>query len=246
MGPPLNGRESLDSLGYRYRFWAVAQDHVLAIVLNNYPEFTTFLGRHTIEPEPFHVTMASVPSTDRPDLGLVSDRAYWVSGIVVRDSVTPRPPAVPGGPPDLPTGHVDVVSLGFGKSDAPSSVTRRPGTTADEVPYVEQERTWDEAVAAPRENRLIINAENVSSLTIDAAAARVDCNAKLDVTSDGPVNVHLLGCPGRDVRSAGSTPAIGDTSGSTTLPVTGGATPRLAVPLLAGALAAAKLRASIR
>jgi poly(3-hydroxybutyrate) depolymerase len=196
-GPQLNGRDSLDSLGYRYRFWGVAEDHVLAIVLNDYPELTEFLGRNTIEPEPFHVTLAAVPATDRPDLGLVSNRAYWVSDVVLGDAETPGPSGVPGGPADLPTGRVDVVSLGFGKSDAPSSAAQRPGTTASGVPYLEQERTWGDPVEVPKENRIVITASNVRSLTIDPVAARVDCNVDIDINSVGSLDVHLLGCPDR-------------------------------------------------
>jgi len=32
-------------------------------------------------------------------------------------------------------------------------------------------------------------------VTIDAARARVDCAAKLDINSDGPLQVKLVDCP---------------------------------------------------
>lgn len=197
IGPEINGRQSLDSLDYRYRFWGVAQDHALAIVLNDYPELTTYLGRSTVETSPFHVSLARVPAADRPDLGLVPDSAYWVSDVVLRDPRSPGASAVPGGPTDLPTGHVDVLSLGFGKTDPASQLSRAPGTTASGLPYVQQERTWAKPGSRRAEDRLVITARNVRSITIDPTAAHVTCRAKLTITSDGPLHVRLLGCPGR-------------------------------------------------
>ena len=48
---------------------------------------------------------------------------------------------------------------------------------------------------------LVINAGNVSKVSIDATRARVDCSAALDVTTDGPVRVTLTHCPGGGSRS---------------------------------------------
>ena len=241
VGPSLNGRQSLDSLGYRYKFWGVVQDHALAIILENYPEWTPFLGQNTIEPDPFHVSMARVPATDRRDLGLTPDAAYWVSDVVLRDAVTPQPAAVPGGPTDLPTGHVDAVSLGFGKTDAPSTVAHGAGTTGDGLPYVEQERTWGKPGPRPVENRIVIKAKNVRSLTIDPVAARVDCNVKLDITSDGPLDVRLLGCP---KSVAASTPAGGGSAATAAdaLPATGSSAPLLGLPLIGGGILLSRAR----
>lgn len=181
IGPAVNGLQSLDSNGYRYKFWSVAVDHIL--IGTNFPEVTEFLGKHVIEPEPFHVTYARMPSNDHAKRGLVHNRAYWLSEIEVRDASDP-----------LAKGVIDVVSLGFGKSDPTSSTNRRPGVTAGGYAYVEQERAWAEPGTVPVENRLVINATNVGSITIDPVAARVDCDVELDITSDGPIEVNLLGC----------------------------------------------------
>ena len=45
IGPAVNGLQSLESNGYRYRFWSVAIDHLA--IGTNFPEVTEFLGRHT-------------------------------------------------------------------------------------------------------------------------------------------------------------------------------------------------------
>ena len=41
-------------------------------------------------------------------------------------------------------------------------------------------------------------ATNIASIRIDPRRARVTCGVKLAVKSDGPLKVHLAGCPGRD------------------------------------------------
>lgn len=179
VGPAINGMQSLDSNGYRYRFWTVAIDHIL--IGTDFPQARDFLAHHTIEPEPFHVTYARMPSND--SRGLIHNRAYWLSDIEVRDDSDP-----------LAKGVVDAVSFGFGKSDPSSSVAHGLGLTAGGWAYVEQRRTWAPAGSVPIENRVEILARNVARITIDPAAARIDCDAILDVTSDGPIEITLRGC----------------------------------------------------
>lgn len=196
-GPSVLGTRSLDSLGYRYLLWSVAEDHVLATVLDNFPEVTSFLGQHTVAAAPHHVTFTRVPAMDRPDLGLVSDQAYWVSRVKLRDAATPGPARTPGGPAMPARGEVDVISLGFGRADPSSTLQRGAGVTADGLPYLSQERTWVALRRVPARNRIVIRATNIRSLTIDPRAAHVTCSVRLDITSDGPLAVHLTGCPRR-------------------------------------------------
>jgi pimeloyl-ACP methyl ester carboxylesterase len=222
-GPSVLGAQSLDGLGYRYRLWSVAEDHVLATALDNFPEVRSFLGRNTVE-SPFRVTFTRVPAMDRPDLGLVSDQAYWVSHIVLRDAATPGPPRTLGGPGTPPRGHIDVISLGLGQTDGGSTVRRGTGATADGLPYTSQERTWTRAKRVPVQNRLVIRATNVRMLTIDPHAAHVTCSAKLDVTTDGPLTVRLAGCPG----GAAHYPSSADATPGTRASGTGSSSARLA------------------
>ena len=94
----------------------------------------------------------------------------------------------------LAKGVVDAVSLGFGRRDAASATSTAPGLTAGGWAYVEKQRTWTEPGTAPVENRIVLRATNIARVTIDPAAARVDCNVRLDIESDGPVEVRLVGC----------------------------------------------------
>ena len=211
MGPAVNDYQSLESLGYRYRFWSVATDHFL--VGTDHPEVTEFLGQHQIEPEPFHVTFSRMPSTDLEEVGLVHDTAYWLSGIKLR---------VEGDA--LAKGVIDAVSLGFGKSDPPSSLDAIPGTTNFGWPYFETQRTWGEPGEVPVENRILIEATNIARVTIDPAGARVGCDVTLDVTSDGPIEVQVLGCPtvpsGADAPTSapGEAPVLAETGAGALLP----------------------------
>ena len=190
MGPEVNGLRSLDSLGYRYKFWSVATEHFT--VGTNHPEITTYLEELESTPgvEPFHVTFVRMPSsdlvTDDPLTTLVHDRAYWLSEITVRDGTDP-----------LAKGVVDAVSFGFGKTDPTSSLSDpRPGTTTAGFPYVETQRVWGDPGNVAAENRISIKVANIASLTIDPVAAKVDCDVQLQIDSDGPApTVTLLGCP---------------------------------------------------
>jgi pimeloyl-ACP methyl ester carboxylesterase len=195
-GPSVLGTQSLDSLGYRYQLWSVAEDHAMATAFDNLPAVTAFLGQHTIERQPFHVAFTRVPAMDRPDLGLVSNGAYWISDVRLRDSVT-EATRVPGGTATPPHGEVDAVSLGFGLADGGSQLHKGAGLTGDGLPYTSQERDWDGPHTVVAQNKIIIHAANVRSLTIDVAAAHVSCSVALAVTSDGPLSVKLLGCPHR-------------------------------------------------
>jgi hypothetical protein len=63
------------------------------------------------------------------------------------------------------------------------------------IPYTSQSRAWGPAPVEPVQDVLDITASNVSSVTIDARRAKVDCHAHLNVTSDGPLKVTLRDCP---------------------------------------------------
>jgi pimeloyl-ACP methyl ester carboxylesterase len=184
LGRPINGFHGLDSLGYRYKLWSVAADH-LALGLDH-PQITAFLGQAQVEQAPFHVTYARMPSTDLPQYGLRHDRAYWLSGITLRDDADP-----------LAKGVVDAVSLGFGLSDPASYQTVSPGSTKAGLPYVETERRWASPGTVRPANRIVLDAHNIGSITIDPVAAHVTCDVTVDIRSDGPLDVLLLGCPRR-------------------------------------------------
>jgi hypothetical protein len=208
--PPL-GMQSLESLGYEYKWWSVVADHIA--IGTDHPAMGPFLAQHTIEPAPFHVTFARMPSSDVPSRDLRHNRAYWLSGIEVRDGSSP-----------VAKGVVDAVSHGFGKADPSSTLHTEAGTTtAFGLPYVGVERTARTPQSVSVANRISLKLTNIASVTIDPKAARVGCNAKVVVDSDGPVDVSLLGCPKAASGVAGGE-ASGDApsrTGPSSLPRTG-------------------------
>jgi hypothetical protein len=182
LGPGQLGN-SMEQLKYRYAFKSVMKDHLL--IDFDRPEVATWMGDRKRELSPFHVTYVRQPSNDTPDAGLVHDKSFWVSQLVIRERSKPTS-----------KGTIDAVSLGFGLADpdttlqTPTAYTDNPGNV-----YVRVERTWGEPKPAPRQDKLIINATNIKSVTIDPKAAHITCHAKIEVHSDGPIKVTLLGCP---------------------------------------------------
>ena len=65
-----------------------------------------------------------------------------------------------------------------------------------ENPYTREYRHLASGPAQTATDRLTITAKNIGSLTVDPQRAKVSCHPKLDVKSDGPLSVTLLGCGG--------------------------------------------------
>jgi hypothetical protein len=190
--------QSFDALGYRYIFDSFpTAEHLTLAVHDQYQPAADFLGATKVDRNPPHVTYVRNPTMDFPADGTKADHAYWLSGIKLRD-----------GSGDAPLGTIDVRSRGFGVGDpAPGATAHGGGAlgpgTLGELPYTEQSKAWG---AAPHDSAidvLEINAKNVSAVTVNPARARVDCDAQLDVKSDGPLAVTLAGC-GRKAVLGGS------------------------------------------
>lgn len=184
LGPTELGN-SMEQLKYRYLFKSVAKDHLL--IDASRPDAASWMGDRKRELRPFHVTYVRQPSNDTPAAGLVHDKSFWVSKLQIRDRSE-----------HTSKGTIDAISLGFGLTDpdtkleTPDVYTDAPGNF-----YATVERTWGAPKPAPREDKLVITATNIKSVTIDTKAAHLTCKAKVVVHSDGPLDVTLLGCPRR-------------------------------------------------
>jgi hypothetical protein len=181
--------QAMDALGYRYEYDAFAPaEHLTLAIDDEFSPAADWLGDRRVDLDPPHVTYAYNPTMDFPAAGTAGGHAYWLSGVRLRDTKG-----------DPPVGVVDVRSHGFGVGDPPASAT---APTAGALPpgnlgvlaYAGQAKTWGAPPREPVADRLDVTATNVRSVTIDPRRARVDCGAKLDVHSDGPLKVVLAGC----------------------------------------------------
>ena len=71
------------------------------------------------------------------------------------------------------------------------------------IPYNSQSKTWGAAPTEPVRDVLDITATNVSAVTIDAARAKVNCAAQLNITTNGPLSVKLADCPRGTTKTEG-------------------------------------------
>jgi len=99
-----------------------------------------------------------------------------------------------------------VLSEGFGVGDPTPGGTQGgggalTGGTFPAISYTEQSKDWGAAPRTPVADRLDVDASNVSTVTINPQRAHVDCDAQLNVKTDGPLTVVLAGC-GRSARFA--------------------------------------------
>jgi len=171
--------------GIRYDHWVFAPaGH---ITIGNNDEFApavAFFGSHTVDRDPAHVTYVYDPTQD-PKAESPTDHAYWVSGLKLRSGSS--------------SGTIDARSRGFGVGDPPvepmkPSAGTLNGGSHGPLPYTRRTIDWGAAPHAAAANTLDVDAKGLSALTVDAPRAHVGCDAKLNVTSDGPVKIALGGC----------------------------------------------------
>jgi hypothetical protein len=187
----------LDSLGYRYELDAfrpcahpgcspLFPNHLQLAINDEYGPAASFLGDDHVDPNPHHVTYVLHEGRNHPELRLVGDHAYWISGLARRDA-------------DGPHGEIDAISRGFGRGDPTPSATssgsgRLEGGNLGPIEFTSRAKAWDAAPAAPRENVIDIAATNLARASIDVQRAHVLCDVTLNVTSDGPIDIVLPGC----------------------------------------------------
>ena len=184
LGAPEHGIDGFDQLGYRFRFmsYPTADHFAIAVASYDLPYQREWLGDARVEDNPTHVTFSYVPGTDNAELGLVHDKAYWVSGIRLADETVGDP---------IPKGTVDAVTHAHGRGD-PTSVAGQ-GAGQGPFPYLEVNRSWGEPPVAPAANKLTLDLTNVGEVTIDLARAGLSLNRlALDVTSTHTVTIHLV------------------------------------------------------
>jgi predicted esterase len=209
----------LDSLGYRYEIHAhqpcanpscsaLFPNHLQLAINDQYAPAAAFLGSAKVERNPAHVTYVLDAARNHANLGLVGDHAYWISGVTARD------PSQNGAGSD-PGGQIDAFSHGFGTAD-PVATPTQPGAgqltggNLGPIQFTSRAKTWAAPTPAPKADTIDVTATNISKASIAVKRAGVSCSVKLNITSDGPIDIALPGC-GRTVHgdaSASSLPGL--------------------------------------
>jgi hypothetical protein len=164
---------------------ALFPNHLELAINDQFAPAAAFLGNALVDRNPPHVTYVADPARDSSKYGVIADHAYWVSGVSPRTSGS--------------EGTFDALSHGFGLGDpTPSGVQNGTGTLSGgnfgDIVYASQAQTWGSAPSQASSDTIDINATNVARAQIDVQRARADCNAKLNITTDGPIAVTLAGC----------------------------------------------------
>src|SRR4051794_7280937 len=186
VGPEMSEQAFLNAqrAGIRYDHWIFTPGG--HITVGNNDEFTPaaqFLGAHTVDRDPAHVTYLLDPSLD-PKAESPADHAYWLSGLKARG----------GG-----TATIDARSHAAGHGDPPALAPQVTAGTLNggshgPVPYQRRTLAWGDAPKEAVANRIDVDATNLAQVTIDAPRAGVGCDADVHVTTDGPLKVNLAGC----------------------------------------------------
>ena len=178
--------QQFDDAGYRYEQDVFSADHLALAIRDEWGRGRDFLGDARIDHDPAHVTYGLLPASDNPDLGLVADHAYWIAGVTVRDGVD-----------TAGTGVVDAVSDAFKQGEP--TVARDQGAGSDPLPYTSRSLTWTGVPSVDPSPTLHLDLTNVATVTADLTRARIDvsppalADAAVEVTTDGPASVTLLG-----------------------------------------------------
>jgi len=179
----------LSSLGLRFvADLFLAADHLTLATNDEYSPVAAFLGEHRVDRDPPHVTYVVDPGSDSARASVVADHAYWLSDLRVRDAEA------------SPIGTIDARSEAFGVGDPePLGVESSNGTleggARGPMPYLRREQDWGPAPSTPKADRLVVEATNVAGATVDARRARLSCNPRLDVKSDGPLDLRMVCAP---------------------------------------------------
>jgi pimeloyl-ACP methyl ester carboxylesterase len=192
--------DELDALGYRYELDAfqpcvnaacspLFPNHLQLAVNDWYQPAADFLGEARVERNPAHVTYVVNPARNYPDLDLVGDHAYWLSGLELRDGAD--------------AGQIDAFSHGFGvgtpePGEAEMGTGTLEGGNLGSLMYTLQKKTWGEPPSQPRVSKVEITATGIETAVLHVERAQVDCDVEVEVESDGPIAIELAGC-GRTV-----------------------------------------------
>jgi hypothetical protein len=175
------------------RLFAAATDQLELAINDQFAPAASLLDTAKVDMNPAHVTYALDAARTYSQYGMNGDHAYWVSGLTLRN----RSSTTSNGDP---IGSFNAASHGLGAGDPAASGVQGPtpgtlsGGNMGDLQYAAFKQTWGAPPPAARSDTIDVTATNIATASIDVRRAGVDCSAKLNVTTDGPIAITLPGC----------------------------------------------------
>ncbi len=191
---PRGQQDRFTQLGLRSQLWTFATgEHLTLAILDEWGPARDHLGEGSVKRDPWRVDYVFQPQNDRPELGLVHDHAYWVSGLRARDASGSN------------RGRIAARSLAFGVGDPRTSAVTTAGAIVPggnlpdgtpipgSNPYTADGIAWGPEANRRPENTLELDLANLGSGTVDGRRARLDGAVPLRVklASDGAGALRL-------------------------------------------------------
>lgn len=176
-----------DEEDYRIDIWRFENwDHLTAAAFDNYQPGADFLGDARVERNPARVTYVLDPGEDAPRVGMVADKAYWLSDLELASE-------------EAGAGRIDAFSRGLGEGDPVVNPIREEtgmltGGTPDPGLYTRRVVDWEPPRSVPADDVLELRTRNISAVTVHPGRAGLSCEARIVTDSDVPLQVTLSGC----------------------------------------------------
>ena len=190
----------LDELGYAHEVHShLTWQHTTVFTVNQWSRESNFIGGMTGDSDPAHVTFSTSEAWWAPQIsdGLVFDKAYWLSGLRVRDTSKGFGSK----------GTVDAVSQGLGKSEPETEKIPERFVNGDPAPHTVTGRRGVASAAIPVANRFAAALTNVASVAFDLGRMNVTTATDFaaEFTTDGPTVVRLRGAAPSTIDGGGAT-----------------------------------------
>jgi putative cell wall-binding protein len=159
-------------------------DHFAFALLDDWAKETDYTARFQRVSRPARVTYRSAEVLGNADYGLRHDRAYWVSQIRGRETVTDF-----RGAEDA---YIDVDALTFGCGGTVPTVRQSPSAGPSPLPWVADAHEISGETALEQANAFEATLHNVASLAINVEdACLTPAPVAYTVTTDGPTELRL-------------------------------------------------------
>lgn len=185
--------QRLHELGYRYRTYLYhAYEHYSAPIWDDWREMQSYMWSHRRDRNPSRVTYKVSPALNHAvstisvpsgvNLGFNFNRAYWVSGLTVRE---------PGIAPSN-IGMIDATSNG---REIPKRILAPEAGAGVFGPYTMHGQRWLDDGSLGNSNTFSVTMTNLSAATLDVARMSLATTAPIGATvnTDGPVTLSLTG-----------------------------------------------------